>query len=215
MLNKLKSQIVFLFIRLLNATYRYEIYGSENLNQAKKNSEGGQYILAFWHQNLPASVFTQWGIPHAVIVSPSQDGQLVADTCERIGYQVARGSSSRGGQVALKKMIRLLKEMPGAITIDGPRGPSKEPKPGIFELSLLSKQTILPFVCMAEKNWVFEKSWDQMRLPKPFSRVLIHYGNPLCATKDDKKDNYNRVSQLLKKELDSLEEQINQKLNAT
>lgn len=29
--------------------------------------------------------------------------------------------------------------------------------------------------------WILRKTWDQTRIPKPFARVVVHYGEPILV----------------------------------
>jgi hypothetical protein len=209
---KLKPLIVFFLIRVISLTYRYKYLNPEVLENTKKDC--GNYIFSIWHQNLIGAIFSQIGTPHAVIVSPSNDGELVANTCEKMGHVVARGSSSRGGQSALKKMIRLLKTYPGAITVDGPQGPAKIPKKGVFELAYLTDLKIIPFTIIPKSYWSIKKSWDNFRIPKPFTTFYIHFGAPLKVDKGYKTDNFHQASIDLKQQMEQSEAYINSILDA-
>ena len=202
-----KPLLAFIFIKLLSFTYRYKYLNPEVLEKVKK--ESSNYIFSLWHQNLIGAILSQTGKPHAVIVSPSKDGELVAKACEWMGHVTARGSSSRNGQKALRKMIGFLKtKFPGAITIDGPRGPVKEIKKGIFELAYLSKKPIIPFTIIPSHYWVLEKSWDKFRIPRPFTTFYVHFGAPLNINKTDKADSFHTASLDLKQQLERSESHI-------
>lgn len=203
----LKPLFTYIFIRLLSLTYRYKYLNPEVLDKVKK--ESNSYIFSLWHQNLIGAILSQIGSPHAVIVSPSRDGELVAKTCEWMGHITARGSSSRDGQKALKKMISFLKNnTPGAITVDGPRGPAKEIKKGIFELAYLSKKPIIPFSIIPAQYYEVQKSWDKFRIPWPFTTFYIHFGAPLIIDKVDKEDSFHKASLDLKQQMERGESQI-------
>lgn len=211
----IKPFLAFLFVRLLSLTYRFKYLNREVVEEVIKESPTNNYLYSLWHQNLIAAIMSEMKTPHAVIVSSSKDGELVAKTCEWLGHKTARGSSTRGGGSALKKMIRLLKAgTPGAITVDGPRGPAKEPKPGIFELALLSQTPIIPLTVIPNKYWSFKKSWDQFRLPKPFATFYVHYGMPIIVDKSSKSDNFSQTMIDLKTAMKQSELQINSILNA-
>lgn len=204
----LKPFFAYYFIRVISLTYRYKYLNPERYQ--KTCHEFDNYIFALWHQNLIGAILSQRNKPHAVIVSPSNDGELVANTCEKMGHHTARGSSSRGGQAALKQMIRLLKnKVPGAITVDGPRGPAHEPKKGIFELAYLTKTPILPLTIIPKNYWKIKNSWDQFRIPRPFTCFYIHFGAPLLIDKASKSDDFNQASLDLKQQLEHSEVYIN------
>lgn len=200
--------LAYYFIKIISLTYRYRYLNPESFQ--KTLTENENYIFALWHQNLIGAILSQKNKSHAVIVSPSNDGELVAKTCEKMGHHTARGSSSRGGQAALKQMIRLLKsKTPGAITVDGPRGPAQEPKKGIFELAYLTGTVIIPLTVIPKSYWTIKKSWDQFRIPMPFTCFYIHFGAPLLIDKDSKKDEFNQASLDLKHQLEHSEVFIN------
>ncbi len=48
--------------------------------------------------------------------------------------------------------------------------------PGITFFS--QRKPIVPTLTSAEKKWVFN-SWDRFMVPKPFSRVVIRFGEPI------------------------------------
>lgn len=205
-----KTLFAFLLVRLLSFTYRFEYLNREVVDNVLKTSPHKNYLFSLWHQNLIGAIMSEIGNTHAVVVSPSRDGELVAKTCEWLGHATARGSSSRGGGSALKRMIKLLRQgVPGAITVDGPKGPSKEPKPGIFELAYLTQTPIIPLTVIPKSTWVFKKSWDQFRLPKPFSKLYVHYGKPLTIDKSAKKDHFSQAILDLKQQMEQSESQIN------
>ncbi len=179
--------LIYFAVRLINSTYRYRFIGSENLESAQKLGASGSYILAIWHQNLLQGILCQAKTKkkHVVIVSKSKDAEPVAFTCSRLGHAVARGSSrnkagvDKGGRAAMSEMEIILKQgIPGALTVDGPKGPARIVKPGICALAFKAKIPIVPYMPIARSAWVFN-SWDRFRLPKPFSIIDVYYGAPI------------------------------------
>lgn len=176
----------YALIRLLAFTYRFRVVGAP-----PSRGPGGEvgYILAIWHQNLFAGILAQSGLRHTVMVSRSGDGDPVAFLCSRLGHHVVRGSSKKGerdkgGKLAKDEMIEVLKTgMPGAVTVDGPSGPAHEVKPGIIEMARLACVPIIPYLPIPARYWTFG-SWDAFRLPKPFTRIDIHYGQPLAIGRE-------------------------------
>jgi lysophospholipid acyltransferase (LPLAT)-like uncharacterized protein len=140
--------------------------------------------LAIWHQNLLPGILAQTGNPHIVIISKSRDADPVAYACKKLGHMIVRGSSKRGdvdkgGKLAKEKMIDFLKKgLPGAVTVDGPKGPAFEVKPGIIDMAKKANVPIIPYAIGLSSFWEF-KSWDKFRLPKPFSKILISYANAI------------------------------------
>ncbi len=185
------NQIIYAIVRLLSCTYRYHLHDTHHIEEAKKLSPSGGYLFAIWHQNLFQGITAQTGTEHVVIVSRSSDATPVAYTCAKLGHKVCRGSSrakdgrDKGGKAAMEEMVDVLKTgIPGAVTVDGPKGPAREVKPGIISMAQKSGSTIIPYSPIASSYWEF-KSWDKFRLPKPFSRIDIYYGTPLVVEAED------------------------------
>ena len=74
-------------------------------------------------------------------------------------------------------MIQNLKENGlAAHIVDGPRGPAGIVKKGCIYLAKDADAVIVPMYTVAKKAWYFN-SWDRFFLPKPFSKVIIRYGD--------------------------------------
>lgn len=187
MISKITSNLIFVIVRFLNLTYRYRYHQNEGII----NLENKNMILGIWHQNLLAGILAQMGKTHIVIISKSKDADPVAHVCKKFGHIVVRGSSkntniNKGGKQAKDEMIEFLKKgFPGAITVDGPKGPAFKAKPGIVDMAIKANANIVPYAIGLSSFWQF-KSWDQFRLPKPFSKILISYGNPIDISDGDK-----------------------------
>jgi lysophospholipid acyltransferase (LPLAT)-like uncharacterized protein len=143
---------------------------------------GESVLLCGWHQHFFSAIrhFQNYKVFNpSIMISQSSDGEIVAGVAERSGWRTVRGSSSRGGGEALKKMIVNLKEskLAGHI-VDGPRGPSGKIKTGVIHLAHATDAVIVPVYAFAEKGWYFN-SWDKFLLPKPFSKVLIRFGKAI------------------------------------
>jgi len=113
------------------------------------------------------------------VVSISRDGELIAGVMARLGYNLARGSSSREGLRALLNAARQMKDNKTdvAFTVDGPRGPRQVAKPGVIYLASRSGAMIVPVRVAMSTRHVF-KSWDRFSLPWLWSGCKVVYGNP-------------------------------------
>jgi lysophospholipid acyltransferase (LPLAT)-like uncharacterized protein len=142
-------------------------------------------VAGIWHRDflMAAAVFRDRGF--STPVSRSRDGDLVTDLLKRLGYTPPpRGSSSKGGAVALRGLLRLVQGGCSiAIPIDGPRGPARRAKIGIVSLSRLSQVPITPVSFSASPCHRFG-SWDASVLPLPFARVSCRFGEPLEISRD-------------------------------
>lgn len=169
-------------IRWLGSTLRWESEGGEPLEQVHK--EGRSAILVCWHCCTFASTYywRQRGI--VVMSSQNFESECLAGALRRLGYGLARGSSSRGGLKALAEMARYLRSGKDAgFTVDGPRGPRFEAKPGPM---LLAKRTGNPVLCfhVSLQRKIQLKTWDRTQIPLPFSKAFILKAPPIYLTKD-------------------------------
>jgi lysophospholipid acyltransferase (LPLAT)-like uncharacterized protein len=191
-------------VRALASTYRFRYAGG------RRSPAAPSYILAIWHQNLFAGILAQTGRSHVVMISRSRDGDAVATLCQRLGHHVARGSSrkrdvDKGGHAAKNEMVDMLQQgLPGALTVDGPRGPAREVKPGIVEIARVTGLPIVPYLALPTRYWTFP-SWDAFRLPKPFARIDVHYGAPIQVPADTPFEAFAGVQLRIAAAVDALE----------
>ncbi len=189
------AQIIYYFIRLLNLTYRYEFVGLENKKKARDSHPNKTFVYALWHQNLIGAIFSHIGERFTMVISESKDGELVAVTCEKFGHIPARGSSTRGGKKALIEIVKTVKKgIPGAITVDGPKGPAHVVKPGVIEIARLANCALLPLSPYAEKYWYFKKSWDQFRIPRPFTKIIVVIGEPVFIGEEVDREQFEGIA---------------------
>lgn len=206
-LNQLLAQIIYTFIRVLNLTYRYHFIGLENKIKAQALHPQKTFAYAIWHQNLIGAIFSHIGERFTMVISESKDGELVAVTCQKLGHHPARGSSTRGGKKAMLEIVRTMKKgFPGALTVDGPNGPPHQVKPGIIEIAKICQCAILPLSPYAEKSWVIKKSWDQFRIPKPFSQIVVVIGEPLYVPNETGREHFSILAEKLGKQIELGEE---------
>ena len=136
-------------------------------------------IWPLWHETILMSVWYHRDQDVHVMISASRDGELISRVARFFGYVPVRGSSHRGGKEALSELIACLKEgRRCAITPDGPRGPRREIKIGVLSLARVTGAPVVPFAFAAEHCWRL-RSWDRFIIPKPFSRAVFVYGNPI------------------------------------
>jgi lysophospholipid acyltransferase (LPLAT)-like uncharacterized protein len=148
--------------------------------------QGGKAIVAFWHQRFFGAIGYAKkfrALAPSAIISKSRDGELIARVAMRLGIRPVRGSSSREGKEALAAMVADLSIHPAAIhAVDGPQGPKGTVKAGVIRMAQLSQAAIFPLYISLEQAWV-TRSWDRFLIPKPFSRILIRWDDPIFVPK--------------------------------
>jgi lysophospholipid acyltransferase (LPLAT)-like uncharacterized protein len=188
------------FIRTLRATVRLRHHGDERLRERERRGE--PFILAFWHRHLLLMPYAYRGRRISVLVSQSTDGELIARTVARLGIDSSRGSSSRGGVVGMRTLLR--KAADGwdlAFTPDGPRGPLREVQPGVILAAAATGLPIQP-VAIAASRAKLLRSWDRFVVPLPLSIVHFVYGEPLTV---ERRGDPEQAAVELKRRLDAAE----------
>lgn len=162
-------------IQIWSRTLRLKTPGEDQLKKARANEP---LIILLWHNRLfavPMMVRRHWPDRKvSALVSASRDGGVFSRFIGFLGLSAIRGSSSRFGRESFNEMIAAHKAgFDVAITPDGPRGPVYRMKAGALLVARRARAPILLVGVRYEKSWRL-KSWDQFRIPKPFSSVEIH-----------------------------------------
>lgn len=184
-------------IRLIYATMRISVVGKEILPGHAARGEG--YVAAFWHGRILMIPFLYPGKALHILVSSHRDGEIIARILSSFGFQLVRGSSSKGGSDALREMLRLLKsDQDLGIAADGPRGPAEILKPGAAQLGRLSGKAVVPISFSASRSLRF-RSWDRFMFPLPFSRGVFVVAEPLHAEQGEENEAFRlRIEDALK-----------------
>ncbi len=149
---------------------------------AKRIDAGQPVIFGHLHQDDVSLTAFFVGYRVGVLVSHSKDGNLLARLFQKIGWRVARGSSSRGAASGFLELLRYSREEKLSwitFAVDGPRGPLGKSKNGIFKLASLLEAPVVPVVSLATKRWTFSRSWSKTFIPKPFATVQAKFLEPI------------------------------------
>ena len=170
------STVAFSAIWVLDRSYRVE--------KINFNPNLGPVIYAVWHG-------WQYGLldihPRKnlnLLVSKSNDGEIIGRISSLLGYSLIRGSKGRGGEAAIKEILKALKAGQSlAYTVDGPRGPIFNVKDGIIKIARRAQVPIVPLVPAAK--WKSNaKSWDKYQIPHLFTKVVTVFGEPINIPKN-------------------------------
>ena len=201
---RLADLTFYILIKTFGSFTRYELLGAEHL--AAIEAVGKIPVLSLWHDRVFLGTYFWRNRGFVVMTSRSFDGEYIARFIQRFGFGAIRGSSSRGGVSALTGMVRSMRDgYPMAFTVDGPRGPRYEAKPGPVILAKKTGNPILPFVIEPYRYWTV-KSWDKMQIPRPFTRALAIIGEPIYVDKDADRTEVDRKQMELQRSLDDLTE---------
>lgn len=192
-----------ILVKLLSMTYRIRLVDLEKERDLLDRKQA--LVYASWHQRFfPGITFFSTRKPIAIIISKSLDGELIARAVDILGWYPVRGSSSRGGKQALQKIRALARAHynVGHI-VDGPQGPFGVVKPGLIRIAQAADLPILPTITSAQNRWVFN-SWDRFMVPKPFSRIIIRFGDAIHVPAKMDKDEFEAKRAGVEKQLKAL-----------
>jgi lysophospholipid acyltransferase (LPLAT)-like uncharacterized protein len=169
------------FIRLIGPTLRVCISREDG---AQQTIDQRPLIGCFWHACIIPATYICRDLGIRVMSSYSYDGEYMGRIIHKFGFVAVKGSSSRNAVRALLGLRRALEAgWTVAFSIDGPRGPRYQVKPGPVALARSSGVPLSVFHMAVEKAWVLN-TWDRLIIPKPFSRVLLRFGKLIPVPRD-------------------------------
>jgi hypothetical protein len=145
--------------------YRYRFHGVVDPNEPNFR---GRFIYAFWHEAILFVAGRKSKGKFRVLISQHADGELIAQVARYLGFQVARGSTTRGGAKALWEMLGHGESEHLAVTPDGPRGPRRQVQLGVIYLASRTGLPIVPIGTAYAGCWR-ARSWDRFAVPYPFT----------------------------------------------
>ncbi len=134
-----KTQLIAKLVTLY-FEFKRHFYYCKNINYPKN-----QCIFALWHAHQCGLYALDGRENTTVMISNSNDGEIIAQAGAAMGLDVVRGSHNRKGAQATLELIDAIKGgNNGALTIDGPRGPKHKVKKGIIDVARLTGVPIVP-----------------------------------------------------------------------
>lgn len=203
---ELLSFLGFWLLKLISFTLRWE--RDPAVDRAWEGLGRNPVIVIFWHdrQLMLFQVYQRFREKLVALASQHSDGRIIARILERIGFRTVGGSSSRGGAVALHRLVGVVRDgWDVAITPDGPKGPRYELKEGPLKLAQVTGAPIVPICYAVERCWRF-RSWDRIFLPKPFSRAVTKIGTPLTIDRDASEEQFQAFKARVIQELQAVTE---------
>lgn len=181
--------LVTWIVKIWFGTVRVKIVDKDVYQQYFTNDrKTGNVVAGAWHHNAIFFFYYFRKLKNScVLISRSKDGDFTAEIAQRFGYDVIRGSSSRGGKEALTEMVDYMRREPAKICgtpVDGPRGPACVMKKGMLALAMQTDSWFIPMACSGSRVITLHKAWDKTILPKPFSKMYLTFGTPVKIPND-------------------------------
>ena len=206
----MNTQGLNLFKKMRSVVFAAFLFGFYSLlsrlwfiRHLKRPTVAGSCLYAHWHGDELLLIGSYAWNRMAVMVSRSQDGEMLRILLGWLGFHVVRGSSSKGGAGRLKGLIDAVEKdgFNASLAVDGPRGPIYEVKPGILKLAQATGKPLVPGAASASFRYVFRNAWNRCYLPLPFSRGVIVYGEPMFIPKELSEEEFENHRLKLEKEL--------------
>jgi lysophospholipid acyltransferase (LPLAT)-like uncharacterized protein len=195
-----------LILGLWTITARLTVIGEGPYRDLRNQNK--PVVLLVWHGRLLVVpyLFKKRGI--LALISPSEDGEILARIVEGWG-KVLRGSSSHS---IVKAWSVMRKELDGGgeviIVPDGPRGPNRRMKLGALKLSQQSGAYLVPFTFAAARKKTLG-SWDNFLIFYPFTKVVGLFGAPLVVNPKLRGDDLEKERQRIENVLLQLDDEAN------
>lgn len=203
---ELIASLIFGIFWLLKSTWRIKEDPYPEDVQTRLKS-GDHVVFAHLHEDEWALLGAYANRNMTSLVSLSSDGELMAKFLGKMGFDIHRGSSSRGGAAGFISILRALRKRGAgklSFAVDGPRGPRRRAKKGVFKAAELLNAPIVPAAVYVNRLWIFKKSWSKGFLPKPFATIHIAYQPTLTAENIElhvKRDDYAVLCEMLESKL--------------
>ncbi len=173
-------------IRCLGCTWRIKEINPEMDQRARDHFPN--IIYTIWHGRMLVNAFTHRNRNMQMLASAHRDGEIIGQTVRKLGFGHVRGSSTRGGTGAIIALADKIKQgLDVGMTIDGPLGPRYRAKPGPVQIAKMTGAAILPVVAASRSHKTLS-TWDAFEVPYPFTRVRVHYGEPVLVPPDADSD---------------------------
>ena len=186
-INHILPPIVCFILHLWCMTLRKK---NLNLDLCKEiRTKSGKAILTLWHSHLFYLTYHFREMRDLyIMVSPSKDGDLIANVGKYLGYKVVRASSFKKTVPGTRECLKFLKkDFKIGLIADGSRGPRHQAQPGSVQLSRITGAPVYTLTWDATLKYEFS-SWDRFILPLPFSKVTLNFGPPIIVPSDADKE---------------------------
>ncbi|CAN7206836.1 lysophospholipid acyltransferase family protein [Phenylobacterium sp. LjRoot219] len=177
------------YLRVILRTVRWRHENVECVEPVLAGDSGA--IALFWHGRIPLCLATApqwWRKRTRAFVSPSADGEFIAQALAMSGFPAIRISSAKKGDAAkARQAVAAIREAVtwvadgGALVVtpDGPRGPNEIIAPGALQIARRSGQPVFLMGIAANPATQLKKTWDKVMFAAPFGRGAVVWEGPL------------------------------------
>lgn len=185
--------MLWAYLMIALRTIRWRRENLDRLEPVLAGEEGG--LVLFWHGRIPLclSIAPQWWRKNTgALISPSSDGEFIAQALARARCPSIRVSSAKKGDATkARQALAMFREAVAwvanggglVVTPDGPRGPSEVIAAGALQIARRSGAPVF-LAGIAAAPAVQLKTWDALMLAAPFGRGSVVWEGPLYVPRD-------------------------------
>jgi lysophospholipid acyltransferase (LPLAT)-like uncharacterized protein len=177
----------FWLLRALLATVNCKYWQTSRDYSPAKVGPRAKYIYVLWHEYLVVPIVRFSYSRVRLLTSQHADGLIVAELCKHLRMGVVRGSSTRGGIQALRRVLAASRYRFLAVTPDGPRGPRRRVNIGLIYMASKLGWPLIIIGVGLRRPWRL-KSWDRLAIPRPFHRATFMTAEPLTIPRNLDRD---------------------------
>lgn len=202
------SYLAIFVLRIILFTCRVQYINKKYIDEFLLGDK--KVVVSVWHRCSIYFLFIYGFLHPMALFSSSKDGDLLADFAKKLGFIPARGSSTRGGKQGSDQMVEFLHTGGRFVTTtaDGPLGPALKAKPGLVRVAQKSGVHLMPVTWSANRVWMFERAWDKMIIPKPFSRIIIHASEPYLIPREAKDEEFDKYVKKMERTLNVMTREV-------
>ncbi len=186
LLTFLVRSVVLSMYRLIGASVRIIDDPIDRFRAYRR--QGTRVIFGVWHEYSVVGIYWYRHRGGSALVEDSWRGDVLAYVLNHFGFMDFRISSRNRPKKSARGVLGFIRYLKsghdGTIAMDGPLGPARVPKPGIVHIAGKSGNVIIPAGAWFSHSITFRKRWDNYQIPLPFSRLHLHFGEPIVVPPD-------------------------------
>jgi|688.fasta_scaffold00886_38 lysophospholipid acyltransferase (LPLAT)-like uncharacterized protein len=176
------------FLENWMSTLCFRMASYEKGNDPSESDFKGPAIFLLWHEYIPFPFYLRPRCHMALLISQHGDAELLSQAARFRGLNTVRGSSTRGGVTAIKKLLDDESRTSLCITPDGPKGPRRQLALGAIFLASKLGFPLIPLGFGYDRPWRNTRAWDHFAIPRPGSRARAVIGPKLYVPNDLERD---------------------------
>ena len=192
------------YVWLVGKTGHFVVNGQKEFEQLIEQNDGGIFVT--WHgRALMLPFFWRNKRLMKALVSPHNDGRIIAKLLREFHIYSIDGSSDRNARSAALDIVRELEHGTVVSLIsDGPRGPRMRLNKSVIYFAQKTGKPIMGFTYSSQNAAVMKKSWDAMLIPKLFAKGEVGATKPLFVPKDISEEQAEQLREAFERELNDL-----------